>query len=182
MILNPTTVSLGYPLHVLFPLLFISFLFHLLLLLLNIISMTMTFTNVITTTLIIYLSTISRPLYDPDNPVVQKNHHSLPHHFPLLTYIVEIIVFSPLGGKSDWSSLGLEKIKFTSLLTYTPLLTSAAPTHQAATCASHCRRNHWPPFYPQPASAGSCGNPELIYGPNGLVPSDSDALQNVTHE
>lgn len=38
------------------------------------------------------------------------------------------------------------------------------------------------PFYPWPASAGSCGNPELIYGPNGLVPSDSDALQNVMHD
>ncbi|TNN54475.1 hypothetical protein EYF80_035313 [Liparis tanakae] len=66
---------------------------------------------------------------------------------------------------SDQSTLGLEKIKFTSLLTYTPPLTSAAPTHQAATCATHCgRRTHWPPSYPRPAPADSCGEPELIYG------------------
>lgn len=79
-----------------------------------------------------------------------------------------------LWEKSDQSSLGLEKIKFTSLLTYAPPVTSAAPTHKAATCASHCGRTQWPPVYPWP---GLCGDPELIYGPSGLVPSDSDALQ-----
>lgn len=112
--------------------------------------------------LMINLSIISWPLSDP---AVQMNHCSLLRHFPPLPHIVHIMVFSPLGVKSHRSSLGLETIKFTSLLTYTSPLTSAAPTHEAATCASHCERTRWPPFYPQPASAGSCGDPELIYGP-----------------
>lgn len=64
---------------------------------------------------------------------------------------------------------------------HTPV-TSAAPTHKAATCVSHCGRIRWPLFSPRPASNGLCGVPQLIYEPNGLVPTDSDASQSGMHD
>lgn len=72
--------------------------------------------------------------------------------------------------------MGLEKIKITSLLTYTPPLTSAAPTHHVHLIVGGGLIGL--PLYPRPAAA----EPALIYGANGLVPSDSDALQNVMHD
>lgn len=115
-------------------------------------------------------SVISQTFSDPTvQNLCQFNHHRISGLISLRYLFYSSLL---LGENSFYTSLGLKKIKFTSLLTYSPLLTFRAPTQQAATCASHCEMTHWPPLYPL------CGEPEMIYEPNRLVPSDSDALQS----
>ena len=132
---------------------------------------------------IMHLSAISRPLSDPAvriNPPLSPSSLSS-------SYIVEIMVLLPSGvGGGDeqrpfFSGTGEDQVHLIINL-HTP--SDLCSTHPPGSnmCISLWEDSIGPLFHPRPAPAGSCGDPELIYGPNGLVPSDSDALLNAMRD